>query len=99
MGEGATYNGAVEWRLKQLEIVQKAIQHDLYNERIARETTLRELRKEIREEYMNKDQLDNAFVQKKDVIVTKREKREWWALIPIWVAGGVALADIIFRIH
>ena len=87
-----------EWRIKSLEAVEKAIQLDIYNERIARENALRELRKDITASYMTRDQMAVAYVSRESIATVRKERREWPIIIAASCSGILAAIDLIKQV-
>lgn len=87
-----------EIRDEWLPHIIRAIQEDIYNERMARESAFREVRKELAESYMTRDQLANTYVSRQSVILTKREKREWPVILAVVISGAVAVVDLVLKV-
>jgi hypothetical protein len=81
----------LEYRVQQLELVEKALRVELHDLRVERDARLRE-------DYMTRDELLNTFVPRKELDRRGRVRREWLPIALTLFFGGLAAANIVIQI-
>lgn len=70
----------VDWRLGQLEMVERAMRHELFEHR-------QDLDRRLREDFMTRDQLRNTFVTRAEDRARVAARRQW----PVVAFAGMAI--------